>query len=168
MSTWFVLLVAVLSCGTLAESQVPQISRCLLACLDDQVLDARACRCVNRNTTACPRRMCGRRWPLCEVYKVDASGCQTCECQCVPPVCPPTCRGAVEYHTNSYGCRLCRCKRACPGHCDLHCPHGFELDPSGCPACRCRERVCPPVCAIACLNGNVLDENGCPTCKCQG
>src|SRR5258708_16942764 len=61
---------------------------------------------------------------------------------------------------------------ACPTlGCASLCPNAVEIDPNGCPTCRCKPDEppsCPKgACTLACPNGLATDANGCPICACK-
>lgn len=50
--------------------------------------------------------------------------------------------------------------------CDLDCPYGFEVDPSGCQLCSCAP--CPlRTCRMFCMYGFKKNNDGCDMCECD-
>jgi hypothetical protein len=138
-------------------------------------------------TPSCLPQACPLHLPVCENgYKVDDSGCPTCECLPPPRQCDlgnqVTCALYCPYgfKTDENGCSTCSCSdvplppidECSPVLCELYCENGFDTDENGCEVCRCKAEPDPGVCgevlcAIYCEFGNKVDENGCEICACN-
>ena len=51
--------------------------------------------------------------------------------------------------------------------CEQECPHGFELDPKGCPTCKCNKCRSLADCTLECRYGYETNEKGCAICECR-
>lgn len=132
----------------------------------------------------------------CNIYceygrKVDAWGCEICECNLPPTTLPPiglvpclemACPNSCPkgYVLDMMGCPTCECieeNKNCPPQamCQMLCPHGFALNQDGCPRCECADPPveiganCPAVqCNLYCPGGSLKkDKNGCQLCECE-
>ncbi|CAL1535124.1 unnamed protein product [Lymnaea stagnalis] len=131
--------------------------RCMLHCDIGRglVLSPSRCSCAPINGTGtsvtCPHVYC----PLgsCDVFKTDALGCPTCQCECPNTKLPcPTvgCRFGSRLVTDDNGCRKCECRHSRRNRRAMSVP-----------------RRCPMRCAIRCAGGQVFDKHGCPMCRCK-
>lgn len=133
-------------------------NRCEAACAGVRVLSEGEC------APLCLPVTCGDTCPW--GYRVDSSGCQSCECQTPCEACEltwePVCSLNQRTFTNTClaECQgekvayLGACQPQCPDlDCALDCPTGLALGADGCPECTCAENLCPvetptePVCS---------------------